>query len=294
MPDRDEVDEEDVRGPGELDARLASSSESRACGWRLEYGRDIVLFGSCYCVRILFAMGSGFVVVRLTDLVRHLQGHHGRERVYNCKVVGAKEYMYSEARNMKNRAGVMLAGCNARNQVVVVSLSFGGGFVVSNWCTVHFGASKILSPASPTLNLEHEHQGSITLPRTDNEAVAIAHNEAATWYTGPLARKHAGRGLGLRVGPTCWTVANACSRCLSVERPFNPLNSICRNLIGDGNDNGRYRGCRKNGKSFHLSLAKMKKTLLRGKRRCTSCQCFHTRQETSTLAIYEFTPSPML
>ena len=32
MPDREEVEEEDVLGPGELDARLASSRESRACG----------------------------------------------------------------------------------------------------------------------------------------------------------------------------------------------------------------------------------------------------------------------
>jgi hypothetical protein len=32
MPDREEVDEEDVLGPGELEARLASSRESRACG----------------------------------------------------------------------------------------------------------------------------------------------------------------------------------------------------------------------------------------------------------------------
>jgi hypothetical protein len=45
MPDRDEVDEEEVLRPGELDARLASSRESRACGWRFEYGRDIVFFG---------------------------------------------------------------------------------------------------------------------------------------------------------------------------------------------------------------------------------------------------------
>ena len=36
MPDREEVEEVDVRGPGELDARLASSRESRAWGWRLE------------------------------------------------------------------------------------------------------------------------------------------------------------------------------------------------------------------------------------------------------------------
>jgi hypothetical protein len=33
MPEREE--EEEVRCPGELDAKLASSKESRACGWRL-------------------------------------------------------------------------------------------------------------------------------------------------------------------------------------------------------------------------------------------------------------------
>lgn len=36
MPDRDEVEDVDVRRPGELDARLASSRESRVCGWRAE------------------------------------------------------------------------------------------------------------------------------------------------------------------------------------------------------------------------------------------------------------------
>jgi hypothetical protein len=36
MPDREEVEDVDVRGPGEEDARLASSRESRAWGWRLE------------------------------------------------------------------------------------------------------------------------------------------------------------------------------------------------------------------------------------------------------------------
>jgi hypothetical protein len=41
MPDREEVEDVEVRGPGELDARLASSRESRAWGWRLEYG-DII------------------------------------------------------------------------------------------------------------------------------------------------------------------------------------------------------------------------------------------------------------
>lgn len=37
MPDLEEDEDEDVRGPGELDARLASSKESRACGCRPEY-----------------------------------------------------------------------------------------------------------------------------------------------------------------------------------------------------------------------------------------------------------------
>jgi len=36
MPDREEVVDVDVLGPGELDARLANSSESRAWGCRLE------------------------------------------------------------------------------------------------------------------------------------------------------------------------------------------------------------------------------------------------------------------
>lgn len=36
MPDREEVEEEDVLGPGELDAKLASSRESRAFGWSVE------------------------------------------------------------------------------------------------------------------------------------------------------------------------------------------------------------------------------------------------------------------
>ena len=41
MPDREEAEDVEVRGPGELDARLASSRESRARGCRLEYG-DII------------------------------------------------------------------------------------------------------------------------------------------------------------------------------------------------------------------------------------------------------------
>lgn len=36
MPDLEEVEDVDVRRPGELDAKLASSKESRACGCRLE------------------------------------------------------------------------------------------------------------------------------------------------------------------------------------------------------------------------------------------------------------------
>lgn len=36
MPEREEVEDVDVRVPGELEAKLASSKESRACGWRLE------------------------------------------------------------------------------------------------------------------------------------------------------------------------------------------------------------------------------------------------------------------
>jgi hypothetical protein len=35
MPDREDVDEDEVRGPGELDAKLASSRESRALGCKL-------------------------------------------------------------------------------------------------------------------------------------------------------------------------------------------------------------------------------------------------------------------
>lgn len=35
IPDREESIEVDVRGPGELDARLANSRESRAWGWRV-------------------------------------------------------------------------------------------------------------------------------------------------------------------------------------------------------------------------------------------------------------------
>lgn len=36
MPERDETVEVDVRGPGELEAKLANSRESRAWAWRLE------------------------------------------------------------------------------------------------------------------------------------------------------------------------------------------------------------------------------------------------------------------
>jgi hypothetical protein len=36
MPEREDVVETELRWPGELEARLASSRESRACGWRLE------------------------------------------------------------------------------------------------------------------------------------------------------------------------------------------------------------------------------------------------------------------
>ncbi len=36
MPDREEVDDEEVRGPGELEAKLASSRESRAWGCKPE------------------------------------------------------------------------------------------------------------------------------------------------------------------------------------------------------------------------------------------------------------------
>jgi hypothetical protein len=42
MPDREDVEEEEVLGPGELEARLANSRESRACGWRLEWNRDML------------------------------------------------------------------------------------------------------------------------------------------------------------------------------------------------------------------------------------------------------------
>lgn len=36
MPEREEVEEDDVRLPGEDEAKLANSKESRACGWRFE------------------------------------------------------------------------------------------------------------------------------------------------------------------------------------------------------------------------------------------------------------------
>lgn len=35
MPEREEVEDVDVRGPGEEDARLASSRESRVGAWRV-------------------------------------------------------------------------------------------------------------------------------------------------------------------------------------------------------------------------------------------------------------------
>ena len=35
IPEREDVEEEEVRGPGELDAKLASSKESRALGCKL-------------------------------------------------------------------------------------------------------------------------------------------------------------------------------------------------------------------------------------------------------------------
>lgn len=59
MPEREEVEEEDVLRPGELDARLASSRESRACGWRVEKGRDMVCFASCYLIHIILAREGG-------------------------------------------------------------------------------------------------------------------------------------------------------------------------------------------------------------------------------------------
>lgn len=50
IPEREEEEDEEVRGPGELEAKLASSRLSRACGWRLEYGRDIVCVPFYLCI----------------------------------------------------------------------------------------------------------------------------------------------------------------------------------------------------------------------------------------------------
>lgn len=44
MPDREE--DEEVRRPGELEAKLASSRESRAWDWRFDKGRDMVFRAS--------------------------------------------------------------------------------------------------------------------------------------------------------------------------------------------------------------------------------------------------------
>ena len=42
MPDGEDVDDVDVRGPGELEAKLASSKESRAYGGRFECRCDMI------------------------------------------------------------------------------------------------------------------------------------------------------------------------------------------------------------------------------------------------------------
>lgn len=89
MPEREEEDEEDVRGPGELEAKLASSRLSRAWGWRLEYGRDMMMVGvlsfsaiSAYfgCTRGLIGRKDTrrwFIVV--VQLARSWSGRCGRK-----------------------------------------------------------------------------------------------------------------------------------------------------------------------------------------------------------------------
>jgi len=54
MPDLEEEDE--VRGPGELDARLANSNESRALGCKPVY--EVIVFNVSRSVRQLARLGS--------------------------------------------------------------------------------------------------------------------------------------------------------------------------------------------------------------------------------------------